>query len=217
MKPRRFLKKHCFTFRKYCPVCGILIKTKEGKYCSRDCMSKCPERRRISSETMRKTNLKRSKILSARMKENNPANMPGVIGKGQQTKREKGILHVWAAKRGGNGTHTEPQILLASTLKWELEVAVTLADHLPKGEKREYLKANDWPTCYKLDIGNRNLKIGIEVDGKGHKWKRKREKDKKKEEALKPLGWGVLHFTNKEIMTNLSMVLSEIKKEIKAL
>lgn len=151
------------------------------------------------------------------MTKNNPAKDPRVIEKMKQTKRINGTLHIWAGERGGNGTYTEPQMLLAATLGWEMEVAIPLAPHLPKGEKREYTTANGWPTNYKLDIGNRTLKIGIEVDGRGHKWSEKLKKDKKKEDALKPLGWKVLHFTNEEIMTNLSMVLLEIKKEIRAL
>lgn len=205
------------TPKKYCPTCGKLVEKKKNRFCSRACGYKDPKRRRISSETMRKTNLRRRKILSERMTKNNPTKDPKVIEKMKQTKRINGTLHIWQGERGGNGSYTEPQMLLAATLGWEIELPVKLAEHIPKGGKREYTDANGWPTCYKLDIGNRELKIGIEVDGKGHRWKYKKEKDKKKEDALKPLGWKVLHFTNEEIMTNLSAVLLEIRKEIKAL
>jgi hypothetical protein len=205
------------TFKKYCPICGGPIKNKQSKFCSRECLGKDPERRKRSSETMRRTNLRRKKIISDRMIKNNPTKDPKIIEKMKQTKRLNGTLHVWPSERGGNGTHTEAQMLLAVALGWKLEVAVTLADHLPKGEKREYTTANGWPTCYKLDIGNKTLKLGIEVDGKGHKWEQKREKDKKKEDALKLLGWRVLHFTNEDIMTNLSGILSKVEKEIEGL
>ncbi len=143
---------------------------------------------------------------SERMKLNNPMDDPRTAWKAINTKRINGTLHIWKGKRGGNGQLTTAQILLATALGWEMEVAVGL-------KKKEIF----YPTRYILDIGNRKLKIGIEVDGKGHELEKIILKDLKKEAKLKELGWMVLRFTNEEVMTNLSKVLLEIKKEVKAL
>ncbi|HDZ27302.1 MAG TPA: DUF559 domain-containing protein [Candidatus Aminicenantes bacterium] len=122
------------------------------------------------------------------------------------TKRINGTLNVWLGKRGGNGQFTPQQVLLATALGWPMEVAISLG-------KRQ----KGYPTNYKVDVGNKKLKLGIEVDGKNHRMKRNILKDKKKENKLEELGWKVLRFTNKEITMNLSRVLFKIKKEIKAM
>ena len=99
---------------------------------------------------------------------------------------------------------TMPQILLAGSLGWNTEVAISLGPKQP-----------GYPTCYKVDIGNQVLKIAIEVDGNGHNGNKIKFLDLKKEAKLKELGWRVLRFTNQEIMTDISLVLLEIEKEIK--
>jgi very-short-patch-repair endonuclease len=86
---------------------------------------------------------------------------------------------------------------------------------IPTGNKPR--DGSGYPTCYKADVGNHLLKIAIEVDGKGHKWKKGKLRDLKKEEKLKQLGWKTLRFTNEEILEDISKVLLVIKKEIKDL
>lgn len=147
-------------------------------------------------------------LRSERMIENNPMMKKVTRKKAITTKRIKGTLHVWKGERGGNGKLTESQIILAAALKWPTEVSIATG---------HYSGENGFPTNYKVDIGNRRLKLAIEVDGKGHLLKKAQLRDKKKETKLKLLGWSVLRFTNEDIMNNLSTVLSEIKKKIKTL
>lgn len=142
--------------------------------------------------------------ISKRMKEDNPSCHPEVIEKARTTKAINGSLHIWKGKRGGNGQLTMPQILLARSIGWDTEVAISLGPKQP-----------GYPTCYKVDIGNPILKIAIEVDGNGHNESSIKSLDLKKEAKLKELGWRVLRFTNQEIMTDISLVLSEIEKKIK--
>jgi hypothetical protein len=158
------------------------------------------------SKKMRETNLKRKKIISERMKKNNPSFNKQTIEKGMNTKRINGTLHIAPVKRGGNGKPLPiPQKLLATALGWQTEYSVPTK-----------LKPKDgFPHCYKIDIANPVLKVGIEVDGCSHYTRKKQ--DMKKEKLLKELGWKILRFTNKEVMTNLSQVLLVIKKEIKDL
>ena len=146
------------------------------------------------------------KMHSERMKKNNPGSNPAIVEKMKATKRLNGTLNVWLAERGGNGKLTEPQTRLALALGWEMEVAISL------GKRQE-----GFPTCYKIDVASKKLKMGIEVDGKGHLSKGNMLRDAKKEKALTGLGWKILRFTNQEIMNNLSSVLLVIKKEVKAL
>ena len=141
--------------------------------------------------------------ISKRMKEDNPSLRPEVIEKGKATKAIRGSLHVWKGTRGGNGQLTVPQILLAEAIGWATEVPVSLGPKQP-----------GYPTCYKVDIGNPILKIAIEVDGNGHNGKHVKSLDLKKEGKLRELGWRVLRFTNEAIMTDISLVLSEIQREI---
>lgn len=101
---------------------------------------------------------------------------------------------------------TVPQILLSKSLGWKTEVAVSLGP-----------KQQGYPTCYKVDIGNHFLKIAIEVDGNCHNSNLMRFLDKKKEDRLRELGWTVLRFTNEEVMTDISRVLSEIQSTLKDL
>lgn len=138
----------------------------------------------------------------------NPMSSQLNIEKMKNTKRINGTLHTWNGHRGGNGILTEPQILLALALGWSTEVVV------PTGNSPGW---NGFPSNYKVDIGNPELKIAIEIDGKGHNGKEAYLRDRKKEMKLQELGWIVLRFTNQEVMTNLSTVLLEIKKKIKDL
>jgi hypothetical protein len=206
-----------------CLNCGKKFKKTRGnvnKYCSRVCKNTSKEQRENSSKTMTKTNLKYRDVISERMKKHNPGSDPKVQAKAKATKRINGTLE-WKKNRGGNGRDTPiPQKILLTALgyPWTNELAIKNApENIPNGLKKQYCMDRNLPTCYKIDIGPRRLKIGIEIDGGSHLWKERKKLDKKKERYLKKLGWKVLRFTNQEVMTNLSKVLSEIKKEIKAL
>jgi hypothetical protein len=210
-----------------CPVCGNLMNyfpNRQEKYnqktCSLSCAAKMRKRKPCSVETKEKISQARikflretakgretRKMLSERMKINNPGSSLKTQEKIRNTKRINGTLHIWKGIRGGNGKLTEPQLLLANALGWQVEVAI------PTLTKRGL----GYPTCYKVDIGNNILKFAIEVDGSSHKLKSIMLKDLKKTLKLQELGWKVLRFTNQEIMTNLSEVLLIIKKEIKGM
>ncbi|MHB8916073.1 MAG: endonuclease domain-containing protein [Thiobacillus sp.] len=95
------------------------------------------------------------------------------------------------SERGGNGNGlTVPQQILkdALSLNWTAEYALSLG-------KRQA----GYPTCYKLDLACPQLKIAIEVDGASHH--SRKEQDKKKDAKLASLGWTVLRFWNKDILS----------------
>jgi hypothetical protein len=109
--------------------------------------------------------------------------------------------------RLGNGHGpTEPQAILAAALGWEMEVAVPT--HMRQ--------AGEYPTCYKIDIANEHLKVGIEVDGNSHLAIDRKDQDEKKDNLLSGLGWTVLRFKNKQVMDDLAgcvkTVLSTISR-----
>ena len=90
--------------------------------------------------------------------------------------------------RGGNGTG----------LTWHQAVMLEIlgkdwiAEH-PVPTKIS--KRNGYPTCYKIDIANPRLMIGIELDGNSHKGKRAAE-DAKKDALLTSFGWQIFRVKN---------------------
>jgi len=113
--------------------------------------------------------------------------------------------------RGGNGTPPpQAQMLLACALGWEMEVAVLTRSKPGMG----------YPNCYKLDIANRDLKVGVEVDGLSHNLIARKIQDAKKDQFLESIGWKVLRFTNAEVLGDLQkcvqMVLSTISRPLEA-
>ena len=149
---------------------------------------------------MSKTN---KKYASERMKTNNPMKRAEVREKVSTTLR---IMN-WKPKvRGGNGKGPTPaQLLLASSLGWDMEYVVCTG---------HYRDGSGYPTNYKIDIANPTLKIAIEVDGFSHGTIKRKMQDMKKEEFLTGLGWKVLRFKNKEILENLSDCLEKIQSMI---
>jgi len=104
--------------------------------------------------------------------------------------------------RGGNGTPLpapHAQLLKAMGPGWEAEVAV------PTG----IAKGNGYPTCYKVDIGHREMMVAIEVDGFSHCARKRQEQDRKKEALLKSLGWSVYRVSNAEAMSLSSTFRSQ--------
>jgi hypothetical protein len=92
-------------------------------------------------------------------------------------------------RRGGNGgLLTLPQLALLHALGegWEAEVAV------PTGMPRD----SGYPTNYKLDLANRDLTLGIELDGRSHRLISRTDQDAKKDNLLRSLGWSVYRMSN---------------------
>lgn len=122
-----------------------------------------------------------------RIRNLNPMSNPATRQKVSERLQE---IHHKIAVRGGNGAGmTEPQFKLLEALGdgWVSEYALSLG-------KRQA----GYPTCYKLDIANLDLKINIEVDGHSHR--SRKEKDFKRDMKLNSLGWKVLRFWNWDVL-----------------
>lgn len=138
------------------------------------------------------------------MKENNPMKDPETREKMKTSLRS---MNWRPPKQGGNGREAPlPQRLIAHALGWPMEVVV----------KTEVPRGNGYPTCYKLDVANETLKVGVEIDGGSHNADERKEQDAKKDEFLASKGWSVLRFTNEEVLGNLEgcvqTVMSTISK-----
>ncbi len=123
--------------------------------------------------------------------------------KSKETKRRKGILHIWSGERGGNGKIPLTQAVLLEALGdgWETEFPI------PTKVK----KGNGYPTCYKVDLALPRIRLAVEVDGSGHRSKRILLLDAKKTRFLNGLGWIVLRCTNRDVTRNLSRTLFRIR------
>ena len=97
-------------------------------------------------------------------------------------------------RNGGNGRPLPlPQLALLHVLGegWEAEVAVpTRMRHLNLG----------YPTNYKIDIANRERKIGIELDGSSHCSLVRQEQDRKKMGFLTSQGWSIYRVSNNQAL-----------------
>jgi Protein of unknown function (DUF559) len=104
-------------------------------------------------------------------------------------------------KRGGNGQLLPlAQLALLHALGegWESEVAVAT----------KMARDSGYPTCYKFDIGNREKRIGIEVDGNSHQVSTRRTQDAKKMLFMTSLGWSVYRVSNKTALHLYSTFVS---------
>lgn len=118
----------------------------------------------------------------------NPTKRPEVRAKISRTLE---AMHHGPFARGGNGQGlTAPQRILLGTLGagWVAEFALSLGQRTP-----------GYPTHYKLDIAHPVRGIAIEVDGNSHYTRR--ALDAKKDAKLATLGWTVLRFWNRDILT----------------
>jgi hypothetical protein len=121
----------------------------------------------------------------------NPMSDPKVRAKVSRRLKE---MHHAPSVRGGNGKGmTGPQALLLGALGpgWEPELCISLGRRTP-----------GYPTHYKLDLANADLRVGIEADGNSHY--SRRAQDVKKDEKLRSLGWVVLRFWNRDILDWIS-------------
>src|SRR5574343_589145 len=121
---------------------------------------------------------------------NNPIWKDGALKKMTETLKRIGHKPI---SQGGNGrglTNAQEKILEILGAKWKPELAIkTNAGH----------RNGVYPNCYKVDIGNQDLKIAIEIDGSSHNGKRKLL-DSKKDNFLKSLGWRVFRLKNQEAL-----------------
>lgn len=103
--------------------------------------------------------------------------------------------------RMGNGTGpTIQQQALAAALGWEMELVIRT--HKKQG--------SGYPSCYKADVGNSDLKVAIDVDGNSHMLISRKGQDQKKDELLRSLGWSVVRFSNRLVDRNLNACVQEV-------
>jgi len=72
-------------------------------------------------------------------------------------------------------------------------------------------RTSGYPTCYKVDVGNPDIKIAIEVDGSSHGSSSRRLQDAKKDAFLRGLGWIVLRVSNRQALEELQSTISKLK------
>jgi leucyl-tRNA synthetase len=65
-----------------------------------------------------------------------------------------------------------------------------------------------------IDFCIPRLKIAIEVDGKYHENKDQKKYDKERTAALSKIGYVVFRFSNEEVINNVEIIVSKIKKSI---
>lgn len=118
----------------------------------------------------------------------NPVGTPEVRKKLSDGHKAKGYF---PKVRGGNGRPLPPVVANMLAILgdgWEPEVAIPT--------KKPRVKGGGYPTCYKLDIGNLGLRIGIECDGNSHTMYGRKAADAKKDLLLSGLGWKVIRIRN---------------------
>jgi len=164
-----------------------------------NCSSECAQKYKcyISSITLTKTN---KKYASERMKKNNPSFLEETLRKVRETKIKNNNLRKAPVKQGGNGREIPfPVKMLSEKINYQ-------TNYIVKTGVRCY-----YPTHYKLELANPNLKIAIEIDGNSH-YSRKEESEKKKN-YLENLGWKVIRFKNIDILKNLEICANVVKEE----
>jgi hypothetical protein len=179
LKPRSWRSDRIFSASKACAFCGKLF----TPWIKRDketnaVISACPEKT---------WNMQLTCSGSCAKRLSNPMSNHQVRLKVKAKLRE--IKHK-PIRRGGNGQLLPlAQLALLHALGegWESEYAV--ATH--QGHRNGV-----YPNCYKLDIANPDLMIGIELDGSSHCGITRRMQDKKKTDLLVSLGWSVYRVSN---------------------
>ena len=65
-------------------------------------------------------------------------------------------------------------------------------------------RGSGYPSVYKVDVGNAELKIAVEVDGASHGVLSRRGEDLKKDHFLESIGWKVLRLKNEYVTKDLA-------------
>ena len=134
----------------------------------------------------------------------NPLRDPKVRRKSEIALRERG----YSMLSGGNGRGlTIPQQLLSQRLAWPTEYVV----------KTRMPRSSGYPSCYKLDLAEPTLMIGVELDGESHKTKRVFALDRKKADFLRKRGWVILRFENWQVLEDISAVVAEIMDAVESI
>ena len=206
-----------------CEVCGetFKFKQKSQRTCSRVCGDALAGSKRTGKRSPERIAAVRAGLLrfykeqparaeelaaatSRRMLVNNPASRRDVQQRITETKRRNGTLHTWPGKRGGNGEHTLPQLALHAALGCGmLEFPVKTLRAPGEG---------GWPSNYKVDIGFPALRLAVEVDGRGHRYRSVVEKDRLKEQRLQQLGWRVVRVSNELIRSDLPAAVLAVRR-----
>jgi very-short-patch-repair endonuclease len=78
-------------------------------------------------------------------------------------------------------------------------------------------RGQGYPPCYKVDLGNQELMLAIEIDGNSHCLLSRQAQDQKKERFLHSRGWTILRFSNTEVMNGISQCMAGIESTISKL
>jgi cyclase len=96
------------------------------------------------------------------------------------------------------------------------EAEIVLWNHLKSGIEGFKFRRQHPLGCYIVDFYCHQAKLVIEVDGSVHQLEEVKKRDEQKDKDLQNVGFTVIHFTNKEVMTSASDVLKKIQLMIKS-
>ena len=177
-----------------CLGCGVIVSLAGRRlfqarsnrvYCSGACSRLVL--RPIHAKTMAATNRKHA---SARMTKDNPMARPESRAKMVATLRRIGHQ---PKVLGGNGRGpTLPELAMSEAIGWPTNLIVVT----------KQVRGSGYPYHYKIDVGNAELKVAIEIDGPSHGALVRQAQDAKKDAFLRTIGWRVFRFTNREVMAD---------------
>lgn len=200
-----------------CKFCGQ--PTKNKAFCSMSCNGKyattTPEGREKFYTKERARKISASKLLMhkdhpeyanrfrQRQLKNNTASPVAVREK--ISRSLLAIGHAPPIRRGNGWGPTKPEKIL-------LDKFPEAKNNFPV--KTGALSGSGFPACYKVDVAFPNIRLAVEVDGQSHRSPLGRERDNKRDRCLMGLGWNVLRFTNKAILTRPEEVMRTISSII---
>src|SRR4029077_1779121 len=148
-----------------------------------------PELRKISSQTMKRI---------GRPGWNRGMPWPEEFRAASSKLRKKRGIKISPENRGGNGrglTQMEKLLQTVLPITFIPNYAISLGKRQP-----------GYPTNYKVDFGDPDTLMAIEVDGGSH-YGRKAQ-DRKKDAKLTGLGWSVLRITNQQVAAMFGILRS---------
>jgi Protein of unknown function (DUF559) len=183
-----------------CPGCEqpFETKTKSKTFCSNGCASRFhmrnPEhRKKLEYSWQNKTDVQRA-VASQRF---HVLNQDPLIKAKHAAHSERMRGSGFAGLRGGNGTLTKQQEMLATVTGYVTEYPV------PTGNP-------SWKYAV-VDLAKPERKLAIEVDGRSHQTRQQRSRDKIKERILRELGWTLLRIRNDEVDQHIDVLAGVIK------